>query len=72
MGFPDAEAHHQEHERLMLRLEQIVAEFNKASGGENIKPLIAHTSQLLNDWLVAHIISCDLKMKPFLKGRLRS
>ena len=68
MGFPEAEAHHQEHERLLERLEQIASEFAKSSG-DDLRGPIQRTSQLLNDWLVAHIISCDLKMKPYLKAR---
>ena len=68
MGFPEADAHHLEHERLLARLEEITAAFAKAAGDDLHSP-IERTSQLLNDWLVAHIISCDLKMKPYLKAR---
>lgn len=68
MGFPGAEVHHQEHKRLLHRLDQIAAEFGKGSS-DDLSKLIAHTSELLNDWLIAHIISCDLKMKPYLKIR---
>lgn len=68
MGFPDADAHHDEHERLIGRLEQIVAAFDKANN-ENLPKFIEHTTKLLHDWLVDHIISCDLKMKPYIKMR---
>lgn len=68
MGFPEAAAHLLEHGRLLDRLAQIADEFAKVTG-DDLQTHIERTSHLLNDWLVAHIISCDLKMKPYLKNR---
>lgn len=70
IGYPQADAHHQEHEALLKRLDLIIAEFNKAQA-EDVPRLVKETSGLLNDWLVAHVITYDLKMKPFFKGRAK-
>ncbi len=70
VGFPEAASHHREHERLLARLAEIIDEFQAASRGD-IQQVAAHTSQLLADWLIDHIIKNDLKMRPFVAPKAR-
>jgi hemerythrin len=68
VGYPGAAAHKLEHDRLVVRLGEIIAEFEAASGGD-LPTVAAHTSTLLADWLIQHIIRHDLALRPLLAAR---
>jgi len=65
IGFPYADAHQQEHENLTKKLDSAIQHFQECSGGlkETIQPEI---SEMLHDWLINHILSSDLKMRPYV------
>lgn len=63
-GYPEAEAHRLEHERLSRVLEEFQHQF--ADGREGlVEPLLA----FMEGWLIRHILSCDRRYSAFFVER---
>ncbi len=65
--YPHDEAHAQQHEDLLGRLDGIISDLKEA-GDRPLNEVAAETSQLLREWLIHHVLESDLKMKPFVEA----
>jgi len=66
-GYPDLEAHRQEHERLLERVREMDATYRHPKSGkwEVVPEAFAF---LLKDWLMEHILVMDKAYAPFVAG----
>lgn len=65
IGFAEAETHHVQHQQLIDRLEDMIAEFISVEHGD-YRAVRLKLAMILRDWLVEHIVGEDLKTKPLL------
>ena len=63
IGYPDLDAHREEHRMFIKRLDAIVTQFDE---GEDIK----HELRLfIRGWLVSHILASDQKIGRYIKSK---
>lgn len=70
-NYPYLSAHRHEHHDLTVRLNQIIEAFQAAPTTGDGRALRAEIGDLLRTWLINHVISSDLRMRPFV-GRMRT
>jgi hemerythrin-like metal-binding protein len=63
-GYPDAAAHHNEHEALKAKVIEYKEKIQKGQAGTTIM-----VANFLKDWLTNHILGSDQKYAPFLKSK---
>jgi hemerythrin-like metal-binding protein len=64
VGYPEHRLQHDEHQRLMATLDEIIARAVSAPGpGPSDVP--GQLGLLLRRWLLDHVIKLDLRMKPY-------
>ena len=65
--FPERDVHFTEHNRLSTKLEKLMEEVRPTSG--SYVNIIGHkVADFIYEWLFAHILKSDMKMKPFVKS----
>jgi hemerythrin-like metal-binding protein len=67
INYPDLEIHVQEHNQILLRLEEIGVHFNE----EDFKPEKL-LNQLVVDWLLTHILKEDMRIGEFIHQNLQA
>lgn len=65
ISFPYADAHHHEHENLIKKLEAAIQHL-KDSDADQQGQVHREIAEMLNDWLVNHILQSDLKMRMYV------
>lgn len=65
--YPEIEAHRREHRLLEEQLEELYAAYQSTPDPEISREIM----ELLNYWLVEHILKVDKRYQPFLAGRVR-
>lgn len=66
IGFAEANAHHDQHQTLIDRLENMIDRFISVEHGDYAAVQL-ELAKILRDWLVDHIVGEDLKMKPLIQ-----
>ena len=64
-GFPFAEAHRKEHAALLEKVQALKDEFDGLDARGNFTPLLRDLAGLAKEWITAHIVQSDLKLKPY-------
>lgn len=70
-GFPDREAHYNEHHRLTRTLEKLREEV-RPTGGSYVNVMGEKVGNFLREWLFDHIFKSDMKMKPYAEKLRRA
>jgi hemerythrin len=65
ISFPYADAHHQEHADLIKKLETAIQHI-KSSDVNRQDRVHREIAEMLNDWLINHILISDLKMRMYV------
>lgn len=63
--YPFHEAHVLEHQKLVDKLNQIRS--GSGSGAYDYEEALVRLVNLLEDWLITHVLSHDMRMKPYVK-----
>jgi hemerythrin len=64
-SYPECQSHHDDHQRLMRRLDEIIARTRSVTEADRAE-VVPQLSRLLRSWLLDHIIKLDLRMKPYV------
>jgi hemerythrin len=65
VSFPQHQLQHDEHEELMASLKAMIWRAERALTAEDAVGLVEELAVLLRRWLLNHIITHDLRMKPY-------
>ncbi|MCB1156808.1 MAG: hemerythrin family protein [Leptospiraceae bacterium] len=63
-SYPDYESHKREHEELTARVNEFYERYKSGQISFSIEVL-----KFLYNWLLNHILGCDMKYKEFFKGK---
>lgn len=67
MRYPDADVHRQEHARILAALTDLIKNhFLQKDAATDQAAAIPRLTDLMRRWIVDHVMTTDLKMKPFL------
>ena len=64
-GYPEAQAHHQEHQKFIDKVDQIIEKSKKSKIGLSMEVMT-----FLKEWLTHHILQVDQAYAPFLRARM--
>ncbi len=64
IDFPEADSHHDEHQRLLTTLGEIIAKTSSVTEVDRAT-VVPELASLLRSWLLDHVIKRDLLMKPY-------
>jgi hemerythrin len=64
-NYPDINAHKQEHEGAIHKVNKLVLDFERAMQTVDIELL-----KFLSDWIQSHILQVDRKYIPYVKGKV--
>jgi hemerythrin-like metal-binding protein len=66
IDFPEADLHHDEHQRLLTTLGGIIAKTSSVTEADTAT-VVPELISLLRSWLLDHVIKQDLRMKPYAR-----
>ena len=64
IDYPEAGSHHDEHQRLLATLGEIIAKTRSVTEADTAT-VVPELTNLLRSWLLDHILRRDLPMKPY-------
>ena len=64
IDYPESQLHHDEHQRLMQTLAEIIAKTRSVAEADTVE-VVPELIRLLRAWLLDHVIKLDLHMKPY-------
>ena len=70
LNFPELKKHYTHHQKLIKRLVDAYKAFKVQREQGNLEDSITELNEILNDWLLDHVIKEDLKIKPLAKNHL--
>lgn len=65
IDYPYAATHHDEHQALIGKLDDVIAHLNGCADGD-LADVHREIAAMLHDWLVDHILTNDLRMRVYL------
>ncbi len=66
--YPFHDSHRRSHRDVLKKLSEIVAVYTKTVDGPERDRMVIDLGKFLKEWLVAHIIQSDLRMKPYIQA----
>jgi hemerythrin len=64
-SFPFCEVHHKEHAALLDKVEVLREDYEALDARGNFGPLVRELATLAKEWITAHIVQSDLKLRPY-------
>lgn len=64
-SFPFIEPHHREHAELLEKIELLKEQHDELDARGDCTPLLRLLAGLAKDWITAHIVQSDLKLRPY-------